>query len=160
MSGPFRNICRFAVLGALASGAQAAVTVTFTGSDRYTDTGGHLNDVRDVTGELERHLHRLGAAHLAPGQLLNIEVLDIDLAGEVRFRPRDATELRILRGGIDWPRLRLRYFVESSGQAGERREETVSDMNYLLRPVRRGEWLSYEKRMLDTWFKDRFGSKP
>ena len=148
------------LLAAFAGGAQAAVTVTFSGADQYTDTGGQLNDVRDVTVELERHLQRLGAVHLAPGRSVNIEVLDIDLAGDVRFRPRDATELRVLRGGLDWPSLRVRYFVESSGKAGEAREETVSDLSYLLRPVRRGEWLAYEKRMLETWFRDRFGGKP
>ena len=158
MNGSFRYICRVAVVAALSGGAQAAVTVTFSGADRYTDAGWQLSDAKNVSMELARHLQRLGAAYLAPDQSLIIDVLDIDLAGEVRFRPRDAAEVRVLRGGIDWPRMRVRYSLDTPGKVGETREETVSDMNYLLRPSRKGEWLSYEKRMLDDWFRQRFAS--
>lgn len=159
MSERSRHFQLFVAMAAFAGTAQAAVTVTFTQPDRYADVGLHRAEAPDVLKELERHLQRLGATHLESGQALSIEVLDIDLAGEERFHPRAGGGLRILRGGADWPSVRLRYSIESAGKAGERREETVSDMNYLMRPIRQHERLAYEKRMLEEWFKGRFGSR-
>lgn len=155
---PTRSIPLLVAVAALAGSAQAAVVVTFKEPDKYVDAGRQW-DREDFLTEIERHLQQLGERYLPPNQTLKIEVLDIDLAGDERFRPRFGADIRVLKGRADWPSVHLRYVVEGAGKPGDTREETVSDQNYLMHPITRPERLSYEKRMLDKWFKARFASR-
>ena len=91
------------------------------------------------------------------GDRLAIEVLDVDLAGEVRFPPRG--EVRVLRGAADWPRIRLRYTLDDASGRSAAAEETVSDPDYLRNPLRSYSSLGYEKRMLEEWFRKRFAAR-
>jgi hypothetical protein len=143
---------------ALVTAAQGAVLVTFTEPDKYVDTGRYRFEGTQVLAELERHFQHLGTRYLHPDQTLRIEVLEVDLAGEERFRSGPNQDVRILRGGADWPRMRLRYHLEGAGKPALSGEEHLSDMNYLQRPitVRFNEHLAYEKRMLDEWFRTKF----
>ena len=142
--------------------AGAAVTVSFVDSDRYTDAGASANDRQRAMAEIERHLRRLGDRHFAAGQNFKIEVLDIDLAGRMRFVRRFPDEVRVVDGRTDWPRIKLRYTLESAGKVTKSGEETVSDLDYLSAPRAPGssEPLYYEKRMLDDWYLARFGKQP
>jgi hypothetical protein len=159
MRGPSVRFSLLVTIAALTGAAEAAVIVTFDHPDNYADVGLYRSEAPDVLKEIERHLQRLGETYLAPGQTLKIEVLDIDLAGQERFDPRAGVDIRVLRGRADWPSLRLRYVVESAGKVGDSREETISDVNYLMRPISPSEKLAYEKRMLEEWFKARFASR-
>jgi predicted RNA-binding protein with EMAP domain len=143
-------------IAAFASAAEAAVIVTFKNPEHYAGVGWQRSDASATLNEIERHLQRLGESYLAPDQTLSIEVLDIDLAGRERFSSRAGGDVRVLRGGADWPSVRVRYVVETAGKVGDSREETVSDVNYLVRPIPRSEKLAYEKRMLEEWFRARF----
>ena len=138
----------------------AGVTVTFANPDRYTDAGKYSLRTDETVHEIERHLKRLGERYLSPQQTLRIEVLDIDLAGEEDFL-RTGRDVRVLRGRADWPRIKLRYVLEADGRVSASKEETLTDMNYLEGPKSRysSEALAYEKRMLDEWFKARFGAQ-
>ena len=149
-----------ALATALATTANAAVIVTFTGSDKYVDTGRYRFEGTQVLAELEKHFQQLGTRYLHPDQNLRIEVLDIDLAGDERFRGGPNQDVRILRGGADWPRMRVRYSLEGGGKPALSGEDSISDMNYLHRPitVRLNEHLAYEKRMLDEWFRTKFAA--
>ena len=135
--------------------ANAAVTVTFTKADQYVDVPFSPSD-RDATLKtLKEHFEKLGGK-LPSGQDLKIEVLDVDLAG--RAEPSSmssANELRVLRGGADWPMIQLRYSVEAAGKPLKQGEARISDLNYLNHMNRypSGESLRYEKAMLDDWFK-------
>jgi hypothetical protein len=154
-----RALTLFAALTAtLAATAQAAVLVTFKEPEKYVDTGRFRMETPQVLAELERHFQQLGTRYLRPDQTLRIEVLDVDLAGEERFR-HSGQDVRILRGGADWPRMRLRYVLEGGDKPALSGEENLSDMNYLQRPVtiRGNENLAYEKRMLEEWFRAKFG---
>jgi hypothetical protein len=155
---PTRSIPLLVAIAAFAGAAQAAVIVTFKEPDGYVD-GGRQWDREDFQKEIERHLQQLGERHLAPGQTVKIEVLDIDLAGDERFRPRFGADIRVLSGRADWPSVHLRYVVEGGGKSGDSREETIADQNYLMRPIARPERLAYEKRMLEAWFKARFAAR-
>jgi hypothetical protein len=66
----------------------------------------------------------------------------------------------VLKGGADWPRIKLRYTLEAAGQAARGAEQNIADMAYLHRIAgsRAGESLHYEKRMLDEWFAAQFGA--
>ena len=137
----------------LASSANAAVTVTFTHPEKYTDMPFGFYDKERVMKDLHRHFDKLGAT-LPAGQDLKVEILDIDLAG--RIEPTRAfQDIRILRGSADWPAITLRYSLESQGKVLKGGEERIADMSYLLGYNRyhAGENLRYEKQMLDRWFK-------
>jgi hypothetical protein len=148
------------VLAAAAAQAAGAVSVTYVQQNKFADIGWSSRDVEDNLKELTRHFETLAARHLADGQKLNVEVLDVDLAGEMRWSRRAGQDLRVLRGRADWPRIKLRYTLEGAGQAQRSGEENVADMTYLQRipGAYAGEPLHYEKRMLDQWFAAQFGA--
>ena len=141
------------VLGA--GHAVAAVTVTFTQPENYVDMPFASWEKDTVMKDLQGHFNKLGAK-LPQGQDLKVEVLDIDLAGQIEPRSRGTHDLRILRGRADWPTIQLRYSIESQGKVVKSGEARVNDMNYLQNHINRysaNESLRYEKRMLDDWFK-------
>ncbi|MET0855202.1 MAG: DUF3016 domain-containing protein [Telluria sp.] len=147
------------MLVAAAGGASAGVTVAFANPDNFRDMPFSASDRADVLKELTEHFESLGK-DLPPGYDLRVEVLDLDLAGELRPSFRGNDEVRVLRGAADWPRMQLRYTLESNGQVISRGEEALSDMTYLNRNARYAETdkLRYEKRMINEWFKEKFAA--
>jgi hypothetical protein len=151
------KIVAVALATLLAAVAHAEVHVTFDKPERYDDIGRRSPE---RLKDLEQWLEKLGAKYLPPGENLRVEVLDVDLAGEPRYgAPSSFDDTRILKGKADWPSIRLRYVLESGVKELDRGEETVSDRNYLERPIRQPESLAYEKRMLEKWFASRFGAQ-
>jgi hypothetical protein len=140
-----------------AGGASAAVTVAFSHPEKYQDMPFSPTDREQVLKDLGEHFARLGK-DLPPGQDLRVEVLDIDLAGRIHPNSRGRQDIRVLRGGADWPTMLVRYRLESNGQVIASGEDRLSDMNYLGRISRYadGDTLRYEKRMIDDWFKKKF----
>lgn len=144
-------------LAALAGNAHAAgvMTVSFVEPEHYSDVGFGSVERERTTARLAAIFKDLGQ-RLPDGQTLKVEVLDVDLAGRV---PHNSVhETRVLTGGADWPRIKLRYTLDTGGSV-QTREETVSDMSYLQTPIygsRADEPLAYERRMLERWFEARF----
>ena len=139
--------------------ATSRVEVSFVDPAHYTDAGNDPSDARSNEETLARYLRDLGSQYLAPGLSLEIDVLDIDLAGTVRPPLGQISSLRILRGGADWPRIKLHYSLREDGSIVSQGEEVVADLNYLHdgRVVGHSVPLAYEKRMLENWFRKRFG---
>lgn len=137
---------------------QAAVTVSFVEPSRYNDADDSSGNPLRTMLELETHLKGLGDRYLGPGETLRIEVLNIDLAGRVQSFRGTGWGVRFLNGDADWPRIELRYTLESKGNISKPVQETIADMAYLRRVDREYSSVSlpYEKRMLDEWFKARF----
>ena len=140
-----------------ASNANATVTVTFTQPERFIDMPFASWDKERVLKDLRGHFDKLGAT-LPQGQDLKVEVQDIDLAGRIEPNTRLGHDIRVLKGGADWPMIQLRYSVEAGGKVLKSGDERVSDMTYLdrgthLNRYSANEPLRYEKRMLDEWFK-------
>ena len=144
-----------------ASAADGLVRVGYVHPEKFTEAS--LHGRYGETGRapaldgLRRHLERLGQRHLQQDQTLEIEVLDLDLAG--RFEPWRALayDVRYLTG-ITWPRMTLRYTLTQGGREVARGEEQISDMAYLMAAGMRfdSDSLRYEKKMLDDWFRARF----
>lgn len=144
-----------AALAAAAGPALAvgSAQVTYVQPEKFADIGfGSLDRERTLLS-LSQHIEALGK-RLPDGQTLRVEVLDVDLAGEVW--PGGARELRILRGRADWPHMTLRYAVLEGNRTVKSGEARLADMNYLFSPPRstQNTDLPYEKRMLDNWFKE------
>jgi len=134
------------------SSAWAAATVTYVNPDKMTDVPRNKGDRESMEAQLLEHFNQL-AARLPAGQNLNVEILDIDLAGDVF--PRVAIQdVRVMKGSADWPRMHLRYSIEQDGKVLSSGERKLSDMNYLMSSNRyKGETLGHEKQMLDDWFR-------
>jgi len=115
MRSTFRIREYFAMLLVAAMPAGAAVTVSF-GPGPYSDIGPPGAESEKVKDELARHLQALGARYLAQQDNLRIEVLDVDLAGELQMT-RSGRDIRIARGQADFPRIKLRYTLEAGAKS-------------------------------------------
>jgi hypothetical protein len=132
--------------------------VKFVDPGRYSDAGPSGWERDDNLKVLASHLQELARRQLPEGQTLNIEVLDVDLAGEVRPR-RNGYMLRVTRGMADWPQMTVRYTLQdASGQTLRQAEDHLSDPSYQQRTMdfSNRDPLRYEKRMLDDWFRKTF----
>jgi hypothetical protein len=143
----------------LAASAQAAglVQVKFIQPEKFTDARDANLRLEDNLKSLARVIEQVGAAYVADGQTLRIEVLDVDLAGEID-RGRHLRDIRVMRGRADWPRIELRYTLEA-GAASRSGQARIADMAYLERlspPFSPDGSLPYERRMLDEWFRSEF----
>ena len=139
--------------------AHATVTVTYGDADHFTDAGDRNSDPRKVMQDLANFLTALGGRYLPAGTDLKIEVLDLDRAGRPRMNL--PTEMRVMTGKADSPCVDLRYTLESGGKVLKAARERLCDTDYLRRsPLRNDEHdpLVYEKRMLETWFRERFAT--
>jgi hypothetical protein len=134
--------------------AAAGVTVSFRGAETGPDPGYPATEAQRVRKELARHLEGLGTRYLRADQDLRIEFLEIDLGGRVHYT--GTTDIRVMRAG-EWPRMRIRYELASPGEPPRKDEEVVSDQDYLRGPHNDLSALAREKRMLDEWFRARFG---
>ncbi len=135
--------------------AHAGVGVTFVAPERFADIGFMPADRREVLERLDAHLRQWGTRHLRDGEMLALDLLDVDLAGEVHPGPRD--HLRVLLGGTDGPRIHLRYELRVGTRVVGQGDERLTDPFYLERrtSVRTDEALFYERRMLDDWLASR-----
>jgi hypothetical protein len=137
--------------------AWAKVTVTFTKPESYSDMPWSGVDRERVLNELKEYLVQLGAK-LPADRDLKLDIIDIDLAGRVDPGRRRFNDVRILRGSADWPRMDIRYSLESNDKVIEQGEDKLAGMNYLMESNRHdsGDPLRYEKKMIDDWFAKKF----
>ncbi len=161
-----RNFLGAGLLVAAGLASAATVSVTFVQPEKFTDAGHSRGraterDLAELREDLQQHLQRLADRKLAASDTLQVEVLDIDLAGDFEMnRLTRFSDVRVVRD-IASPRIKLRY----TGKLGDRivtgAEEELSNMNFLWGHNRYsgGDRLRYEKPMLDAWFEKRF-AKP
>ncbi len=139
----------------------ATTVVTFTDPDRYTDVANERWETQSTLDALGGHIRKLGDKYIAPNDTLRVEVLDVDLAGWAKWAGRGPNPVRVVRGGADFPSMRIRYTLESGGRT-RTAEETISDPAYLNHGATiraSSEPIYYEKRMLDDWFRSTFGEQ-
>lgn len=153
-----RCILSVALLAAGAAQAAGTVNVEFVSPARYADAGNSRADEPANRDALAQHLRRLGQRYLGDGEALEVSVLDIDLAGSVRPNRRGSGDIRVEKGGADWPRIKLHYTLRAGDKVLQSADETVENLNYLHDRTEYGssDPLRHEKRMLDEWFKARF----
>lgn len=156
-----KNTLKHAAAAALllaAGSASATATVTFVQPENYRDVPFSTVERERVLKDLSGHFTKL-SQRLPAGQTLAVEVLDIDLAGEVYPNAR-VHDLRVMKGGADWPHMHLRYRIEQDGKVVKSGEERLSDHSYLNGINRyNSESLRYEKQMLDKWFREQLAMR-
>jgi hypothetical protein len=151
---PLRSSLMFAAFLAMAAGAQAGTAeVRFVQPEQYTDAGGDASELARTQVLLEAQIQAL-ARQLPAGQRLQVEVLDVDLAGIRRpFGPTQQMQ-RVVNGGADSPSLTLRYTLADGSSTLASGESRLTDLNYLSQLTPRGDNtpLRHEQRMLAQWF--------
>lgn len=153
-------LCLALACGLLPARAAGKVEVKFVDPARFSDIGLSTADRDRVMRSLGDYLQSLGQ-RLPEGQSLRLDVLDIDLAGQLWPR-RDGQEVRIVRDRADWPRMKIRYTLMAGGQTLKSGEDDLSDMDYRfgLRGYDLPDAdLPYEKRMVREWFQKTFGTQ-
>jgi len=141
-----------AVMLLVSASAFATANVTFVGLDKMTDVPHDFHKREDMQFALREHFNRL-SEQLPAGQMLKVDVLDIDLAGE-EFPRVSVQEIRVLKGQADWPRMHLRYSIEQDGRPVASGDSEIADPGYLMGSNRYSqEAYGYEKQMLDDWFR-------
>jgi hypothetical protein len=141
-----------AALAALPAHAAGKIEVKFVEPAKFTDAGFSDRETERTTEHLGDAFKRL-EAKLPDGQTLHVDVLDVDLAGNTKRLPPQ--ERRVLNGGADWPKIKLRYTLTAEGRTLASGEETLSDLDYMNRTPRvrnSTRPLPYEERMLEDWF--------
>lgn len=142
-----------AVLSLLASAsASAAATVSYVNPDKMTDVPRDKRDREWMETTLLEHFNKL-AAKLPAGQDLKVEILDIDLAGEV-FPRVPVQNVRIFKDRNDRMQIHLRYSIEQDGKVMRSGERHLTDASYLMDAKRySNELYAHEKQLLDDWFR-------
>ena len=163
MTRRIQVLCFGLALLVISPSARAEVQVIFTAPETYVDAGLLRRDgerAREVTlRTIREQLMRMGERYLAPGQAVEIEVLDIDLAGEIEWW-HGPYDIRFLRS-YTWPKIKLRYTFKQNGQTIRSSEELISDPSYQMNVIaatRSGDVMPYEKEMLARWFRSRFAA--
>lgn len=151
-------IAAVALLGAAAAQASGRAEVRYVQPERYADAGFGAVEQERTQRVLTAHFDRL-AQRLPDGQVLRVDVTDVDLAGEVDTLAFH--RVRVLGQLPDAPRLGLKYELRQGEQVLAQGEERLTDLAYLdrSRGLRRDEPLPYEGRLLDRWFSERL-AKP
>jgi hypothetical protein len=137
--------------------ANSEVTWTDYKSYRDIDPGNEgRKSFRERTfKDLEKHFAKL-AETLPEGQVLKIDVTDVDLAGDTHAAGINRT--RVVKQ-IYSPRMNFSYeLLDADGKVIQSDEVVVKDMNFMSGSnlKYRSKSLGYEKKMLDDWFKDAF----
>ena len=153
-----RTLLLSLLLTVACAAAAGTVEVSFVNPASYIDAGGSPWDKDANLKVLERHLQVLGRRLLPANQVLKVELLDVDLAGNLQPARIRGDDVRVLRGNADFPRIHLKYTLEADGMAHGSGTEWVVDLDYAhgVPSWHDAEPLYYEKRMLETWFKARF----
>lgn len=106
---------------------------------------------------LEKHFLKL-ADNLPQNQILKVDILNIDLAGEIDFA--GARQIRILREPYV-PRISLSYqLIDDNNAIVMSGSNKLKSMSFLQNSNfrYRSESLGHEKKMLDVWFKREFAN--
>lgn len=158
---PMKNLLPAFVLAGVTALAPAASTageaiVKFADAGDYTDFP--YSEAETLQKLIAEHFIKQ-AKNLPASVELKIEVLDIDLAGEIKANFRTPTDIRVRKGRSDGPEMKVRFTVSENGKVVHSAEETMTDSNYLQRSNRyyNNDELRYEKQMIDDWLQARFG---
>ena len=142
-----------ATLLAASGVASAGVTVTYVKPDEFLDMPRSPQDRDRVLKEVTAHFRDLGK-QLPAGEELKITVTDLDLAGRLEPRRWAMDDIRIMRGGADWPTMNVTWTLEQNGQVVKSGTDTLKNMMYQQRLNRysSSDPMRYEKQMMDDWF--------
>jgi hypothetical protein len=147
------------VLISVAPAQAAQVEVKWTNPDKYSDVDAgqeHRQHFKDRTFKaFEEHFAKMAEA-LPEQQKLVFDITNLDLAGDVNFG--GMKRIRIIKD-IFFPRMEFSYqLLNADNTVVKSAEVSLKDMGFLMHNSfrYRNKSLSYEKDMLDDWFRNTF----
>ncbi len=105
---------------------------------------------------LSQHLAERAAPLLAPGQRLQVHLIDVQRAGNFEpWRGPQAADVRIVRD-IYPPRIDLRFkLLDAQGKLLREGSRQLRDATFMMRPdLYPSDPLRYEKTLLDDWLRE------
>jgi hypothetical protein len=142
---------------ALLSSAAFAGTadVRFIDPGSMSDLATNQWEEADTMKAITNHFQQL-AQKLPADQVLHVDVLDVDLAGNWHNTRRG--RIRTVADRADPPKFHLQYTLESHGQVLRQGDDRLTDINYARHAVsvRTPAPLYHEKRLIDEWFARNF----
>ena len=92
-----------------------------------------------------------------PGQSLDVQFLDIDLAGRLSSWEVASPGLRIM-SEVTWPSMRLHYTLQRDGMTVASGDERLVNLDYLGAETEymSSDPLRFDKALLDRWLDRRF----
>jgi hypothetical protein len=133
----------------------AAINVSFDKSRKYADAGMSGDEAIANVRDLATYIAGIAKRDLPVDADFNLEILDVDLAGDRRLVGRGVW-VRHMTGDADYPAIKVKFTLNIPGRPPMESIEKISGENFLMH----GETLSYdpmryEKIMIDQWFKYR-----
>lgn len=135
------------------------VSVAFLHPETYSDVGGSRS-VRERDGTLKNlsaAMQRSAGDFLRDGLRLEIQVTDIDLAGDVEsWRGAPFNDLRIVRDTYP-PRMSIDYWLrDSRGRVIARGTTKLSNQNFRFGTLSDLDPLHYDKALFRDWLRNEF----
>jgi hypothetical protein len=160
-SSPLLRLLCGACLAFSCAVAQAAVPdnvhVSYKDPQHFTEakrsSGVHLVKANDYLKPLKEYITQRAARILAPGQRLDIEVTDVDRAGEYEpWRGPRFDDVRIIKD-IYPPRIDLDFTLTGAdGKVLRQGQRKLRDTAFLTRSsMGNQDSLRYEKALIDRW---------
>ena len=105
---------------------------------------------KQIAKSIDEHFAKL-SEQLPKNYSLNIEVTDLDLAGDVRYG--GVNEIRVVKP-IHFPRIEFNYVLnDENGVVAQEDNVNLKDMGFMDKiKMGRDEAFYYEKRLLTEWF--------
>lgn len=104
--------------------------------------------------ELAQYMRKRANPRLAPGEHLDLNIVDIDRAGQYEpWLDINLQNTRIVRDRYP-PRMTVQFrHMDASGNVVAEGERKLTDQAFLLNasPINSSDPLRYEKRMIDAW---------
>ncbi len=139
---------------AMAAVERTAVEVTYTEPESFTDVS-----PSELLAEFQDFLARDAAPHVGDGQMLEITVTDIDMAGGFDLTMgQQFAGVRQMRATFP-PRIDFSFVLRDiDGRVLKEGERRLQDLTYLMRPRPKTEadQLFYEKLMISEWLMREF----
>lgn len=144
---------------------EGAVSVRWQDPAQFSDIqhSGNRSEARrgDWVRELALHLRARAQRRLPPGERLEVEITDIQRAGNYEpWRGRSFDDVRVVRE-LYPPRMTLTFkHLGADGQVIAGGERKLSDPGFLLGPSPglSSDFLRYEKSMIDRWLAREFAT--
>lgn len=139
---------------------EGPVSVSWTDPAAFTEIRHSRNRFEAVRGDwvrdIAKHLAERAGRALAPGERLEVEITDIERAGEFEPGRGRSDHVRVVRD-IYPPRIELDFTLfDAAGKVVDQGERRLTDLGFLNRTtgtVSMGDPLRHEKRLIDDWIR-------
>ena len=141
----------------------AQISVTYVAPEKFTDvkdnyTADSDRDRDRLLDELKSHIESAAKYYLAAGQTLEIQVTDVDLAGDFEpWRGMEFDHIRILKE-IYPPRMNLQFrLLDAQGKVLSEGKRRLQNLGYLMSVgMPTSDPLRYDKELIRDWLRLEF----